>query len=378
MDFSIKLDEHKESPFQQKVGIFQDGTVPMYRDVDGKLWAIAGFSHMGHIGMFCGNTLDDMKQLYPINTNFCVGHADYAYSGVRYPEGVKARGSMWPFGLYICPNTHRFFCFFHNESAWNGKGTGYDAFGLNKRPNFDSDFRHIGLMHSDDEGKNWTFDRWVLTAEDPCFTEMYNPNDDCAIGQKRGEIKVGCGDFSCYVEPDGEYIYIFYDIIRMDTERRVWLSCDCYVARTRKRTDGFMGDFVKYYNGSFCEAGNMGKESVLVPNVWHPRVSFSKKYGKYIMVGSPLSENVESILQSTFLAGRVANILEWRTSDDMIHWSEPRRISYEGKDFGAHYMALIDDAPDTEPHIVKDHEFSFLICNTNKDVERYTAHFEEL
>ena len=78
MSFKIEIDEYKNTPFRQEVGIFQDGTVPMYRDVDGKLWAIAGLSHKGHIGMFCGNTIDDMKQVYEINTNFCVGHADYA------------------------------------------------------------------------------------------------------------------------------------------------------------------------------------------------------------------------------------------------------------------------------------------------------------
>ena len=76
---------------------------------------------------------DDMKKLYEINTNFCVGHADYAFSGIRYPEGNKPVGSIWPFGLYICPNTHRFFCFFHNETGWNGKGTGYDAYGYCKQ-----------------------------------------------------------------------------------------------------------------------------------------------------------------------------------------------------------------------------------------------------
>ena len=376
MAFTIRIDEQKETPFRQEEGIYQDGTVPLYRDVDGKLWVIAGFSHKGHIGMFCGSTLDDMKQLYTINTNFCVGHADYAYSNVRYPEGVKARGSIWPFGLYICPNTHRFFCFFHNESAWNGKGTGYDAFGPSKHPQFDSDFRHIGLMHSDDEGRNWTFDRWVVTGENVCFTEYYNPNHDCVIPQKKGEIAAGAGDFSIFVEPDGDYIYLFYDIIHMDTERRVWLRCDCHVARTRKRTDGVMGDFVKYYDGAFCEAGNLGKESVLVPNVWHPRVAWSETMQGYIMVGSPLSENVQEILQSTFLSGRVANVLEWRTSKDLIHWSEPHRIPYKGKDFGAHYMALIDDSKDTQPHVIKGNDFTFLICNTNKDVERYTAHFE--
>ena len=94
------------------------------------------------------------------------------------------------------------------------------------------------------------------------------------------------------------------------------------------------------------------------------------------MVGSPLSPNVQEILQSTFLAGRVANVLEWRTSDDLLSWSEPQRIPYEGKDFGAHYMTLVDDREDTTPYVVKDNDFSFLICNTNKDVERYTAHFE--
>jgi hypothetical protein len=94
------------------------------------------------------------------------------------------------------------------------------------------------------------------------------------------------------------------------------------------------------------------------------------------MVGSPLSPNVQEILQSTFLAGRVANVLEWRTSDDLLNWSEPHRIPYEGKDFGAHYMTLTDDS-EGDPYVVNGNDFSFLICNTNKDVERYTAHFEK-
>ena len=34
---------------------------------------------------------------------------------------------------------------------------------------------------------------------------------------------------------------------------------------------GFMGDFVKYYDGAFCEAGNLGRESIIMkdcqPNI---------------------------------------------------------------------------------------------------------------
>ena len=42
--------------------------------------------------------------------------------------------------------------------------------------------------------------------------------------------------------------FIFYNIIKYDTETLKWISCDTYIARTRKRDDGVMGDFVKYYD----------------------------------------------------------------------------------------------------------------------------------
>ena len=47
-----------------------------------------------------------------------------------------------------------------------------------------------------------------------------------------------------------------------------------------------MGDFVKYYNGTFCEAGNLGQETPIVLAGWHPRVVYLEKYGKYLMSSS--------------------------------------------------------------------------------------------
>ena len=116
----IEIGESFKTPFANEAGVYQDGTVPLYRDVDGRLWGMSGHSHMGHIGMFCGSDLTDMREAYPVSLNFCVGHAEYAFDRIPYPEGVKARGSIWPFGLYICPATDRFFCFFHNETGWTG------------------------------------------------------------------------------------------------------------------------------------------------------------------------------------------------------------------------------------------------------------------
>ena len=66
----ITVGETYKSPFLNEVGVYQDGTVPFCRDAAGKLWAISGHSNGGHIGMFCGDDLSDMRQMYPISLNF--------------------------------------------------------------------------------------------------------------------------------------------------------------------------------------------------------------------------------------------------------------------------------------------------------------------
>ncbi|MBQ9940841.1 MAG: hypothetical protein IJO74_04810 [Clostridia bacterium] len=369
-EYKISVGEQGTTAFCGQNNNYQDGTTPMYRDTDGKLWAISGHSHMGDINVFCGTCIEDMKKMYPITTNFGVGHAEYAFDHIRYPEGIKARGSIWPFGLYICPNTHRFFCFFHNETGWNGRGTAYDSLGLCNTPHFDSDFRHIGLMHSDDEGKSWTFDRWVITGNNVCFTENYNPNGDCAIGQKSGVVNLGSGDFSLFVEPDGEFMYIVYNMVIVDVPTGVWLSCDTYIARTRKRTDGVMGDFVKYYEGSFCEAGNLGRETKIASNTWHSRIAYFEKHKKYLMCSSPIEPGkVTSAL--------VKDIMEVRESDDMIHWSEPVAVYKNDAPFGNHYMAMLSASDTNQPHIIKGDDFLILTNHNGTDVMKHNARLEK-
>ena len=97
-EYTFKIGKCSETALKRSAGIAQDGTTPMCRDKDGKLWAMSGHSHIGHIGIFCGTKIDDLEEVWQANTNFCVGHADFAFSGIRYPDGTKARGSVWPFG----------------------------------------------------------------------------------------------------------------------------------------------------------------------------------------------------------------------------------------------------------------------------------------
>lgn len=374
MDFlnkhRITVGSESDAPFRRANGIRQDGTMAMCRDTDGTLWAIAGHSNSGHIGMFRGSSPSDLTEIYPIDLNFGDGHANYAFSGIRYPEGIRPRGCIWPFGLYICPGTHRFFCFFHNETGWKGRGSGYDAFGYCTKPAFDSDFRHVGLMHSDDEGRSWSFDRWVLTAETVCFTEAFSPEGDGLKGQPMGGISFGSGDFSIFVEPEGEYIYLYYNIIKANTDSHRWTNCDIYVARTRKRNDGVMGDFVKYYNGAFSEAGNLGKESPIVLGGWHPRVVYLEQYKKYLMSCS-LSAPKEN-------GGMVIHIMEVRESDDLVHWSKPVHLVHNGAEFGEHYVGFY--SPDTHgsPSVIQGNALVILTNGNGTDVTRYEAEIEDL
>jgi len=374
---SFSIGETYDSPFLNKVDIYQDGTVPMYRDAQGQLWALSGHSHMGHIGVFKGTSLEDMTEAWPMVTDFTVGAAGEAFAGIRYPEGVLARGSIWPFGLYICPKTGRFFCFFHNETGWNGKGTAYDSFGPCEVPAYDSDFRHIGLMHSDDEGRTWTFDRWILTSENVCFTQNYNPGAGKMVGQKPGVIDLGSGDFSLFVEPDGEFMYIVYNKVTLDMDAGKFLSVDTYLARTRKRDDGVMGDFVKYYDGSFCESGNFGKETAIAHDTWHSRVAYSETLGCYLMASSPIGKTPEE--------GIIADYMEVRTSSNLTDWSEPVSFMEDGsivhgrqgdKPFGNHYQAIISFHGKDNPAVVSGQEFTVMECHNGTDVRCHDFKFK--
>lgn len=372
--YELVIGEAKDSPFMNRYGVYQDGTTPMYRDVDGRLWAMSGHSHKGQIAMFAGTCLDDMTYMWQIETTFSVGNADNAYSGIRYPDGILPRGSIWPFGLYICPNTHRFFCWFHNETGWNGQGSAYDAFGPCKTPKFDSDFRHVGLMHSDDEGKTWIFDRWVLSAEEVAFTERYNPGAGNVIGQQGNTIRFGSGDFCMFIEPEGEYIYLLYDILTMDisgeSTEQVWQRCDAYIARCRKRTDGTMGDFVKYYNGAFCEAGNLGRETAILADAWHPRVVYSVPEKLYIMTSKPILAAMKGKIPGL---DRKRKVMQISTSTDLIHWSEPEIVYKDGEPWGNHYNAMVPDDGENQPNILSANRFSILNNHNGTDVLRYAV-----
>ena len=176
-----------------------------------------------------------------------------------------------------------------------------------------------------------------------------------------------------YIEENGEYIYLFYNIIYVNIQTRIVEDIDVFVARTRKRSDGVMGDFVKYYNGSFCEAGNFGKETPIVKGAWHAKVLKLKDKGIYVMTSSAVNPNTYHDPDNGKIL--IKREMQIHTSTDLVHWSKPIHLTKDGKAFGAHYCALY---PDDELHTfeVEGNKFICQLGGNGIDVTAYDIQFK--
>jgi len=223
-------------------------------------------------------------------------------------------------------------------------------------------------MHSDDEGKTWSFDRWIVTAEAPCFSNKFCPEPSLSIGQKDRPLNTGSGDFSMFM--DDEYIYLLYNIIFTDPNDCWWWDgCHTYIARTHIRTDGFMGDFVKYYDGQFQEAGNMGKETPISLNSWHSRVIFSKKDHYYYMAYNP-------VLAKT-LPYPLADYMVIKRSKNLLDWSNAEVVEVGEEKIAGHYFTLLPKDALGNPFINDTDEFSILISGSALDVKGFDIKIEK-
>ena len=85
--YKFNIYNERLSNFTNSNGVWQDGTTPVCRDKNGKLWAISGHSHSGSIAMYSGTNMSNLKQLYFIKTDFEVGKAGVAFNNIKYPKG---------------------------------------------------------------------------------------------------------------------------------------------------------------------------------------------------------------------------------------------------------------------------------------------------
>ena len=125
---------------------------------------------------------------------------------------------------------------------------------------------------------------------------------------------------------------------------------------------------MKYYNGSFCEAGNLGRESAILEDAWHPRVVYSIPEKTFIMTSKPIVAAIKGRIDGLDKKGCVMQI---SASEDMIHWSTPEIVYQNGKPWGNHYNAIVPDDKINQPNILASNEFSILNNHNGTDVARY-------
>ncbi|MGH7443047.1 MAG: hypothetical protein ACREKE_10285 [bacterium] len=86
-------------------GVHPDCVPALCRDGEGCLWAVAGHSGYGKIGVFKGRNAGDLQKLYDAELLFPTGPAGTAFGGQShpYPDGPLPRGEVWATGLWIVP-----------------------------------------------------------------------------------------------------------------------------------------------------------------------------------------------------------------------------------------------------------------------------------
>ena len=320
------ISEVCDTNFTNRAGVHQDGVLAHARDAHGQFWAVLGHSNLGGISVWKGNSIDDLKKEYMAEYNFLLGKAGDAFDGIPYPDGPKSRGQIWPCGLWISPDSDKFYCFIHNETGWGAQETSYTVFGKQEG---EPDYRHIGMMTSDDYGKHWDFQGWILTSNSPCWSDLYSADMEIP-GQGTEEICLGCGDFSICEDLFHQYVYLFYTQHIVSPNNLTEIRDNIFMARCLIDQLDDTTKWKKYDGYDFNEEGNCGKDTIIVSGGAVPCVCWSEQLKTYIMT----TYHRESWRKGTCTC-------QLSFSKDLITWSKPKLISLERPDLSNPYFTIV-------------------------------------
>lgn len=352
-----RVSTSQPSQFTNANGVWQDGLLGLSRDGHGNLWALVGHTGIGELSVWEGSTVDDLQRKYFVKFSFEIGEAGKAFGGSTYPDGPRARGWIWPSGFWVDPADGKFYAYFHNETGWGAGATGYTAFA---RDEGEPDFRHIGVMESSDQGRTWDFKGWIITSQQPSWTNLYTP-DGMGDGQRSNLILLGAGDHSLFVNSQDGYMYIYYGQIAYDLNAKSERGDYVYVARAKTESKGLPGAWKKYFAGSFSEPGNMGKETAILEGGAVPNVAFDTYLHKYLLA---------TYNRLSWYAGKGACQISF--SDDLIHWTEPTALALDRKDLSQPYFTM-SNMEASGPTNVLGRVFRLFAGNNGTDVEKVSV-----
>ncbi|MHB9033502.1 MAG: hypothetical protein ACYC6L_10680 [Anaerolineae bacterium] len=299
-------------------GVCHDSMIAMGRDRSWRLWALFGHTRVGGITLWNGTSVDDLAKLGHVRFNFELGEAGFAFDGVPYPDGVSSRGGLWCMGLWIDHKDDTFYCYIHNETGWGAGATSYTARGYQEG---EPDFRHLGVIVSHDYGKSWDFGGWIISSPEPSWTTAFQL-EGMTGGQDPDKFSLGAGDMTLFVNDEDQHLYIYFTKGGAN-------GTHVYCAKAPMASNGLPGSWLKYYNGSFSEPGNLGQETPVCRNACEPCVVYSTHLKQYLLssYNGKLWHSGQGACQIAF-------------SSDPVHFGEPIPLDPNRKDLSYPYFTM--------------------------------------
>jgi hypothetical protein len=183
----------------------------------------------------------------------------------------------------------------------------------NEQAGFKGVYCSVGLAESDDGGSTWTKKGQIIKSAKPKEWSDWS-----------GQSVRGVGSPAGIIDPSSTYVHLYYVGFSGLAGGTAQI---CMARAALSKGPPLPGNWEKFYNGAFTEAGLGGKETSVVDSYaehaasMYPHVTYSKRLNKYVL---------------TFNINRLAEIKEGlpptksgiyiALSDDGIKWSVPVKL----------------------------------------------------
>jgi len=129
------------------------------------------------------------------------------------------------------------------------------------------------------------------------------------------------------------------------------------VARATIESKGFPGAWKKYFEGSFSEPGNMGKETALLEGGAVSNVAYDTYLQKYLL----------TTYNRAFL-GSKKGACQISFSGDLVHWTRPVPLAPDRRDLSLPYFTM-SNMDSSGPTNVLGRVFRLFAGSNGSDVE---------
>ena len=183
----------------------------------------------------------------------------------------------------------------------------------NEQAGFRGVYCSVGLVESDDGGSTWTKKGQIIKSAKPKEWSDWS-----------GQSVRGVGSPAGIVDPSNSYVYLYYIGF---SGLRGGIAQICMARAALSKGPPWPGNWTKFYDGNFIEAGLGGKETPVIDSYgergasMYPHVTYSKRLNKYV-----LTFNINRLAEVKEALPPTKSGIYVALSDDGIKWSSPVKL----------------------------------------------------